>query len=135
MNPLQKLNEHGQSVWFDYIRRGLLTSGELKKMVDDGEVRGVTSNPAIFEKAISGSTDFQEVLAELADLCRDAKTLFEQVAIRDIQGAADVLRPVYDESKSRDGYVSMEVSPTLARDTLGTVAEARRLWELIDRPT
>jgi transaldolase/glucose-6-phosphate isomerase len=134
MNPLQKLNEYGQSVWFDYIRRGLLTSGELKKMVEDGEVRGVTSNPAIFEKAISGSTDYSQVLAELAGLCRDAKTLFEQVAIRDIRGAADVLRPVYDESKSRDGYVSMEVSPTLARDGLGTVAEARRLWKLIDRP-
>lgn len=134
MNPLQKLNDHGQSVWFDYIRRGLLTSGELKKMVDDGEVRGVTSNPAIFEKAISGSTDYQEVLAELADLCRDAKTLFEQVAVRDIRDAADVLRPVYDGSRGRDGYVSMEVSPTLARDTLGTVAEARKLWEVIDRP-
>jgi transaldolase/glucose-6-phosphate isomerase len=134
MNPLQELKDYGQSVWFDYIRRGLFTSGELKKMVDDGEVRGVTSNPAIFEKAISGSTDYSEALTELADLCRDAKTLFEQVAIRDIRDAADVLRPVYDESKSRDGYVSMEVSPTLARDTLGTVTEARRLWELIDRP-
>jgi len=134
MNPLQKLNEHGQSVWFDYIRRGLLTSGELEKMVADGEVRGVTSNPAIFEKAISGSTDYREVLAELADLCRDAKSLFEQVAVRDIRDAADVLRPVYDGSRGRDGYVSMEVSPTLARDTLGTVAEARKLWEVIDRP-
>jgi transaldolase/glucose-6-phosphate isomerase len=134
MNPLQKLNEYGQSVWFDYIRRGLLTSGELKKMVDDGEVRGVTSNPAIFEKAISGSTDYREVLEELASLCQDAKTLFEQVAIRDIRDAADVLRPVYDETKAGDGYVSMEVSPNLARDTVGTVEEARRLWGDIDRP-
>ncbi|MDB4285404.1 bifunctional transaldolase/phosoglucose isomerase, partial [bacterium] len=134
MNPLQGLKEYGQSVWFDYIRRGLLTSGELKQMVEDGEVRGVTSNPAIFEKAISGSTDYTSTLAELAAHCQDAKTLFEEVAIRDIRDAADVLKPVYDESKGVDGYVSMEVSPALARDTEGTVEEALRLWGAIDRP-
>ena len=134
MNPLQGLKEYGQSVWFDYIRRGLLTSGELKQMVEDGEVRGVTSNPAIFEKAISGSTDYTSTLAELAAHCQDAKTLFEEVAIRDIRDAADVLKPVYDESKGGDGYVSMEVSPALARDTEGTVEEALRLWGAIDRP-
>ena len=86
MNPLQQLKEHGQSIWFDYIRKGLLTSGELKKMVDDGEVRGVTSNPAIFEKALSGSTDYTDVLSELAGHCQDAKELFEAVAA--LRGAA-----------------------------------------------
>jgi len=134
MNPLQELQDYGQSVWLDYIRRGLLTSGELVRMVKDDGVRGVTSNPAIFEKAISGSTDYREVLEDLASLCQDAKTLFELVAVRDIQDAADVLRPVYDESDGRDGYVSIEVSPTLARDTAGTVDEARKLWKAVGRP-
>ena len=134
MNPLQALQDYGQSVWLDYIRRGLLTSGELARMVKDDGVRGVTSNPAIFEKAISGSTDYRELLEELASLCQDAKTLFELVAVRDIQDAADVLRPVYDASDGRDGYVSIEVSPTLARDTVGTVDEARELWKAVGRP-
>jgi transaldolase/glucose-6-phosphate isomerase len=134
MNPLQSLQTYGQSVWLDYIRRSLLTSGELRRLVEEDGLRGVTSNPAIFEKAITGSTDYAEALRELAPSYPDAKALYEQVAIRDIQDAADVLRPVYDRTEGRDGYVSMEVAPALSHDTAGTLAEARRLWRQIDRP-
>jgi len=134
MNPLRELLEQGQSVWLDYIRRGILTDGELERMVQEDGVRGVTSNPAIFEKAISGSRDYEDVIARLSSRCRNARELFEQVAVRDIRDAADILRPVYDESKGGDGFVSIEVSPKLARDTAGTVEEARRLWDAIGRP-
>ena len=103
-------------------------------MIDADGLRGVTSNPSIFEKAITGSTDYVEILRSLAPQFRDAKSLYEQVAIRDIQDAADVLRPVYEETQARDGYVSLEVSPHLARDTSGTLAEARRLWQQVERP-
>jgi transaldolase/glucose-6-phosphate isomerase len=122
-------------VWLDYIRRSLITSGELKKLIDDDGLRGMTSNPAIFEKAIAGSTDYKDFLDSLqsrTDL--DAKARYELLAIRDIQDAADALRPVYKESNLRDGYVSLEVSPYLARDTKGTLEEARRLWKAVDRP-
>jgi transaldolase / glucose-6-phosphate isomerase len=134
MNPLQALGGYGQSVWLDYIRRSLLTSGELARLIDEDGLRGVTSNPAIFEKAITGSTDYAGTLRDLAPRYPDAKALYEQVAIRDIQGAADVLRPVYEQTQRRDGYVSLEVSPNLARDTDGTLAEARRLWQQVARP-
>ncbi len=134
MNPLQALREFGQSVWLDYIRRGLITSGELQRLVEDDGLRGITSNPAIFEKAITGSTDYAEALARLEqrrDL--DAKSRYEQLAIRDIQDAADVLLPVYTQTKRRDGFVSIEVSPLLARDAQATLEEARRLWRLVAR--
>ena len=134
MNPLQALQGYGQSVWLDYIRRSLLTSGELTRLIEDDGLRGVTSNPAIFEKAISGSTDYVDMLRSLAPQYRETKSLYEQVAIRDIQDAATVLRPVYDETRARDGYVRLEVSPDLARDTAGTLAEARRLWVQVGRP-
>ncbi|MGH9513537.1 MAG: bifunctional transaldolase/phosoglucose isomerase [Terriglobales bacterium] len=133
-NPLKELLEFGQSVWLDYIRRNLITSGELKRLVDEDGLRGMTSNPSIFEKAIAASTDYADVLQSLksrSDL--DAKARFEILAIRDIQDAADILRPVYDSSKRRDGYVSLEVSPYLGRDTEGTMAEARRLWKEVNR--
>ena len=116
---LRALQGCGQSVWLDYIRRSLLTSGELTRLIDADGLRGVTSNPAIFEKAITGSTDYVEILQSLAPQYRDAKSLYEQVAIRDIQDAADVLRPVYEETQARDGYVSLEVSPDLARTPPG----------------
>src|SRR5262245_16461161 len=119
MNPLKSLQEYGQSVWLDYIRRNLITTGELKRLVDEDGLRGVTSNPAIFEKAIAGSTDYEDLLKELAPKDLDTKSIFEHLAIRDIQDAADVLRPVYEQTKRRDGYVSLEVSPTLANDTQG----------------
>jgi len=133
-NPLKDLLQFGQSVWLDYIRRNLITSGELKRLVDEDGLRGMTSNPSIFEKAIAASTDYSDLLQSLksrTDL--DAKGRFEILAIRDIQDAADILRPVYDSSKRRDGYVSLEVSPYLGRDTQGTLAEARRLWKEVNR--
>ncbi|MFQ5802180.1 MAG: bifunctional transaldolase/phosoglucose isomerase [Candidatus Methylomirabilales bacterium] len=133
MNPLQALHAHGQSVWLDYIRRSLLTSGELGRLIKEDGLRGVTSNPAIFEKAITGSTDYTEILRALAPQYQDAKTLYEQVAIRDIQDATDVLKSVYEQTQRRDGYVSLEVSPHLAHDTQGTLEEARRLWQAVGR--
>ena len=133
-NPLQQLLDYGQSMWLDYIRRDLFTTGKLKQMIANDGLRGMTSNPAIFEKAIADSSLYDDQLKALAarkDL--DATGRFEQIAIRDIQDAADTLRPVYDESNFRDGYVSLEVSPYLARKTKETVEEARRLWKTVKR--
>ncbi len=134
-NPLKELSKYGQSAWLDYIRRSLLTSGELKRLIEQDGLGGVTSNPAIFEKAITGSTDYADALVELQkrkDL--DAMGVYEVLAIKDIQDAADTLRPVYDRTKMRDGYVSLEVSPFLAKDTQGTIKDARRLWKAVNRP-
>jgi len=133
-NPLQALLGYGQSMWLDYIRRDLITSGTLKTMIADDGLRGMTSNPAIFEKAIAESSLYDDILKSLAsrnDL--DTTARYEQIAIRDIQGAADVLRPVYETSKFRDGYVSLEVSPLLALKTQETIDEARRLWKAVNR--
>jgi transaldolase / glucose-6-phosphate isomerase len=133
-NPLTQLQTFGQSIWLDYIRRDLLKGGELQRLITEDGLRGMTSNPAIFEKAIAGSTEYQDFLDSLAsrtDL--DAKGRYELLAIRDIQDAADLLRPVYQSSKKRDGYVSLEVSPYLAHDTNGTLDEARRLWKTVAR--
>ena len=132
-NPLLLLQKAGQSVWLDYIRRDLLTSGELKRLIEQDGLRGMTSNPSIFEKAIAGSTDYADILAQLHAQNLSAAEIFERIAVRDIQDAADLLRPVYDSSHRRDGYVSLEVSPTLARNTQGTIAEARRLWKAVSR--
>ncbi|CAE6797344.1 bifunctional transaldolase/phosoglucose isomerase [Nitrospira defluvii] len=134
MNPVRALQTFGQSVWLDYIRRSLIASGELQRLIVDDGLRGITSNPAIFEKAMTGSTDYQQALQALGrrrDL--DAKGRYEQLAIEDIQAAADLLQPVYARTKRRDGYVSLEVSPHLARDTRGTLEEARRLWDAVGR--
>jgi len=133
-NPLKELLNYGQSMWLDYIRRDLFTTGKLKQMIADDGLRGMTSNPAIFEKAIADSSlydDFLKTLASRKDL--DTTGRYEQIAIRDIQDAADALRPVYDESRFRDGYVSLEVSPYLARKTPETIDEARRLWKAVQR--
>src|SRR5712671_198766 len=133
-NPLKELLKHGQSMWLDYIRRDLITNGKLKKLIDEDGLRGMTSNPAIFEKAIGESSLYDDILKSLAsrrDL--DATGRYEQIAIRDIQDVADVLRPVYEESKFRDGYVSLEVSPLLALKTQETIEEARRLWKAVNR--
>jgi transaldolase / glucose-6-phosphate isomerase len=133
-NPLKELLKYGQSMWLDYIRRDLFTTGKLKKMIADDGLRGMTSNPAIFEKAIADSSlydDFLKTLASRTDL--DTTGRYEQIAIRDIRDAADALRPVYDESNFRDGYVSLEVSPYLARKTQETIDEARRLWKTVER--
>ncbi len=134
-NPVKELLNYGQSMWLDYIRRDLITSGQLKTMIEADGLRGMTSNPSIFEKAIAESSLYDDMLKSLAtrhDL--DATGRFELIAIRDIQDAADVLRPVYEDSKSRDGYVSLEVSPLLALETRETIDEARRLWKAVNRP-
>src|SRR5271157_173916 len=122
-NPLKGLLEFGQSPWMDYIRRDLLTSGELKKMIENDGLRGMTSNPAIFEKSITGSTLYSDILNAPDAKSLDAKGLYEKIAIRDVQDACDIFKPVYQQSKRRDGYVSLEVSPYLAHDTKGTLEE------------
>jgi transaldolase len=132
-NPLQQLEALGQSVWLDYIRRDLIDSGGLARLVREDGVRGVTSNPSIFEKAISGSRDYAGLIAGASQRGRGAKAIYEELAIRDIRDAADVLRPVHAESGARDGFVSLEVSPALANDTEGTIEEARRLWREVGR--
>lgn len=133
-NPLQKLAEYGQSPWFDYIRRDLITSGDLKKLVDEQGLKGMTSNPAIFEKALSAGDDYNDFIAENAESAKDATHLYEKIAVRDIQEAADILQTVYESTDKRDGYISLEVAPTLANDTEKTLEEARRLWKIVDRP-
>ncbi len=134
VNPLKQLLKYGQSVWLDYIRRNLITSGELKRLIEQDGLRGMTSNPSIFEKAIAGSTDYTDFLNSLRDRTDlDAKARYELLAIRDIQDATDLMRPVYDSAKRKDGFVSLEVSPYLANDTQGTIAEARRLWKSVSR--
>lgn len=136
MNSLLALQEQGQSVWLDYIRRDLLTSGELKRLVEEDGLRGLTSNPTIFENAIANSSEYDESIGAITQSEPEigVQALYERLAIDDIQMAADILRPVYDESEGTDGYVSLEVSPHLAYDTPGTVVEARRLWDTVDRP-
>ncbi len=131
---LAALTEAGVSVWLDQIRRTLITGGELQQLVDEYSLRGMTSNPAIFEKAILGSDDYDDDLRELSGEGLDAGQIFERLAIKDVQLAADVLRPVWDEAGGADGFVSLEVSPSLAHDTDGTLAEARSFWERVDRP-
>jgi len=132
--PLRALLECGQSVWLDYIRRDLIASGKLKQLIEQDGLRGMTSNPAIFEKAIAESSDYDGILKDLASRPElDATARFEQIAIRDIQDAADLLRPVYESSKFRDGFVSLEVSPYLAHKTQETMEEARRLWKAVKR--
>jgi len=134
LNPLKTLLKYGQSVWLDYIRRNLITSGELKRLINEDGLRGMTSNPSIFEKAIAGSTDYTDFLNSLKDKTDlDAKARYEMLAIRDIQDATDLLRPVYDSAKRKDGFVSLEVSPYLANETEATIAEARRLWKAVNR--
>jgi transaldolase / glucose-6-phosphate isomerase len=134
MNPLLALQDYGQSVWLDYMQRHLITSGELQRLIEEDGLRGMTSNPAIFEKAITGSTDYLEALRALTSRNLDAMGLYEQLAVRDIQDAADIFRPVYEHTGRGDGYISLEVSPHLAHDTQGTVREARRLWQTVGRP-
>ncbi len=133
MNPLKGLLAYGQSPWMDYIRRDLLTSGGLKKMIDQDGLRGMTSNPTIFEKAITGSKDYSDILESAEAKKLDAKGVYEKIAIRDVQDATDIFKPVYVETKRHDGYVSLEVSPLLANDTQGTIDEARRLWKAVGR--
>ena len=134
MNPVKELEKHGQSVWLDFLARGFVAKGDLKKLIDTDAVKGVTSNPSIFEKAIGSSDEYDGAIGEaLKRGDRPVAELFEHLAIEDIQNAAEVLRPVYDQLKGDDGFVSLEVSPYLAMDTKGTIAEAERLWQQVDR--
>ncbi len=134
MNPVKALENHGQAVWLDFLARGFIAKGDLKRLIDTDGVKGVTSNPSIFEKAIGSSDEYDGAIASaLKKGDRPVAELFEHVAIEDIQHAADVLRPVYDQLKGDDGFVSLEVSPYLAMDTKGTIAEAERLWKHVKR--
>lgn len=132
-NPLKGLLEYGQSPWMDNIRRDLLTGGGLKKLIEEDGLRGQTSNPSIFEKAITGSQLYADILNAPEAKSLNAKGLYEKIAIRDVQDACDIFKPVYVSSKKRDGYVSLEVSPFLAKDANGTLEEARRLWKSVGR--
>jgi len=132
-NPLLALRDQGQAVWLDNLHHGLIVSGELLRLIEEDGVAGLTSNPAIFEKAITGTQDYQDLLTAPESQGLDGKSLYERIAVRDIQGAADVLAPVYVKSRRRDGYVSLEVSPKLASDVQGTLEEARRLWLRVAR--
>jgi transaldolase / glucose-6-phosphate isomerase len=133
-NPLKGLLDYGQSPWMDYIRRDLLTSGELKRLIQDDGLMGMTSNPSIFAKAISSSNFYSDILDSLEAKKLNATQLYEKIAVRDVQDAADIFRPVYDETRKRDGYVSLEVSPALALEADKTLEEARRLWKMVNRP-
>jgi transaldolase len=133
VNPLKALLEFRQSPWMDYIRRDLLTSGGLQKMIQEDGLMGMTSNPTIFEKAITGSQDYADILESPEAKKLDAKGVYEKIAIRDVQDATDIFKSVYQQSKRRDGYVSLEVSPLLANDTKATIDEARRLWKSVGR--
>jgi transaldolase/glucose-6-phosphate isomerase len=136
MSTLKELSNYGQAFWIDYIRRTLITSGELNRMVEKDGLRGITSNPTIFQKAIAGSTDYDDFIQDSisSDPHMNVHTLFEELSIKDIQLAADILKQVYDETDGLDGYISLELSPNLAHDTKGSISEARRLWKKIDRP-
>ena len=133
-NPLKGLLAYGQSPWLDYIRRNILLNGDLKKMIDNDGLRGMTSNPAIFEKAITAGDDYNDIIKAPDAKSSTSMALYEKIAIRDVQDAADTFRAAHQETKGRDGYVSLEVSPNLAFDTQATLDEARRLWKAVNRP-
>jgi transaldolase/glucose-6-phosphate isomerase len=133
-NPLLKLGTFGQSIWLDFLRRGMLVSEELRQLIAEDGLRGMTSNPAIFEKAIGGSHDYDSAIRALALEGKSAEEIYQTLTVEDVQRAADIFRPIYDRSEGGDGFVSLEVSPHLAHDTGGTVAEARRLWAALARP-
>lgn len=133
-NPLRILESLGQSVWLDYLSRDALNSGQLRKWIKEDGATGLTSNPAIFEKDIAGSHDYDAAVRALAPEARSAEEIYEVLTVEDIRMAADLFRPVFERTKGGDGFVSLEVSPKLARDTDGTIAEARRLWAAVNRP-
>jgi transaldolase len=133
-NPLKQLGTLGQSLWLDYIRRDLIVSGELRRLIEEDGLRGMTSNPSIFEKAIVESHDYDEDIRAMVLEGKSVKAIYEALSQRDVQSAADEFRPVYDMTDGRDGYVSLEVNPHLAHDTKGTLEEARRLWAALNRP-
>src|ERR1043166_1714463 len=133
-NPLLKLKKLGQSVWLDYTRRDLIAGGELRRLIKEDGLRGMTSNPSIFEKAIANSQNYDDDIRAMAHEGKDTNAIYEALSQRDVQSAADEFRLLYDKEDANDGYVSLEVNPHLAHDTAGTIAEARRLWTALDRP-
>jgi transaldolase len=134
INPLRELEKLGQSVWIDFIRREIILSGDLQRMIREDGITGVTSNPSIFEKAIAENNDYDAAIRTLAQSGKSIEEIYQALTIEDIQSAADLFRPVYDRLNGADGYVSLEVSPLLAHDTAGTIAEARHLWQALNRP-
>jgi transaldolase len=133
-NALLKLSTFGQSAWLDFISRGMISSGELQRLIEDDGICGVTSNPAIFEKAIAETQDYDDKIQELAVQGKTAEQIYHNLTVRDIQLAADLFRDIYERTDGRDGLVSLEVSPHIAHDTATTIAEARRLWDAVKRP-
>ncbi len=133
-NPVKALAAFGQSIWLDYIRRNLIVSGELSRLIEEDGLRGMTSNPSIFEKAIGESHDYDEDIRAMALEGKGVMAIYEALSLGDVQSAADTFRPLYDKTDGQDGYVSLEVNPHLAHDTTGTMEEARRLWTALDRP-
>ncbi|MCU0285192.1 MAG: transaldolase [Acidobacteria bacterium] len=133
-NPLKQLEAMGQSIWMDYIRRDLISSGELRRFIEEDGLRGMTSNPTIFEKAMTESPDYENDIRNMVREEKKPQTIYENLTRTDIQNAADEFRVVYDRTDGQDGYVSLEVNPHLAHDTDGTIAEAQRLWKGVDRP-
>ncbi len=133
-NPLLRVQDFGQSIWQDYIRRKMILSGELKKLIDEDGIRGVTSNPAIFDKAIAGSPDYDDSIRAMALDGKDIEAIYQTLTVEDVQNAADEFRRLYDSSDGKHGFVSLEVNPHLAHDAAGSIAEARRLWQALDRP-
>ena len=134
MKPIEQLHQLGQSIWYDNIERKLLANGEFARMINRGEIRGVTSNPSIFNNAIANSGDYDDALVTLAQRGLSKQEIYEHLAVQDIRVACDLFLPLYDKSNGADGYVSLEVSPYLANDSVGTYAEAMRLWTWVDRP-
>lgn len=133
-NPLMELEAFGQSIWMDFIQRGMIASGQLKQLIEEDGLCGVTSNPSIFEKAIAGSHDYDDAIRALALEGKSVDQTYDALTVEDIQRVADLFRPVYDRLDGKDGFVSLEVSPRLAHNTAGTIADARRLWVVVDRP-
>lgn len=133
-HPIRALAELGQSIWYDQLSRSLVADGTLRRLIEDDSLRGMTSNPAIFEKSIGGGAEYGRPLGELARAGQDALSIYEDLATGDVGAAADLFRPLYESTDGLDGYVSIEVDPRLAHDTGATIAEARRLWSRLDRP-
>src|SRR5713226_6387572 len=132
--PAARLNQFGQSAWLDLIDRKLIRSGELERMMDEDGIRGVTANPAIFEKAILETNEYDDDLHKLIEQGKSAMQIYEALAVADVRAACDVMRPLFDRLKGADGFVSLEVSPEIARDTRASVEEAKRFWQTVDRP-
>jgi transaldolase len=133
MNNVKNIHDHGQSIWLDFFDRELMNSGKLQKLIDEDGLSGITSNPSIFEKAIKGSSDYDEDIKKLSQQNKSNEEIFFGFATEDIRRAADILKPVFDEAKGTDGFVSIEVSPLLANDTEHTIKQARELWKAVDR--